>query len=47
MFRYYSCRFANDPSKRNCSRLALSREIPLPNCYTIETSMMGYITKER
>lgn len=47
MFRYYSCRFANEYSKRNCSRLAFSREIPLANSYTVETSMMGYIDKDR
>ena len=29
VFRYYSCRFANEQSKQNCSRLALSRELPL------------------
>lgn len=47
IFRYYSCRFANEPSKRNCSRLAISRELPLPNSYTIEVSMMGYLSRDR
>jgi hypothetical protein len=47
MFRYFSCRFANEASKRNCSRLVISRALPLPNCYTIEISMMAFLNKER
>ena len=47
MFRYYSCRFANERSKRNCSRLALCRHLNLPTCYTIEVSMMGFLNKDR
>lgn len=43
MFRYYSCRFKSEKNKKNCSRLALSRYLRLPTCYTIETSMMGFI----
>lgn len=46
IFRYYSCRFANEKSKQNCSRLALSRELPLPTSYTIEVSMWGWLDKE-
>ena len=43
IFRYYSCRFANEKRKQNCSRLAVNREFDLPNSYTLECSMWGYI----
>ncbi len=47
MFRYYSCRFRNELSKMHCSRLTLFRDCNLPLCYTIETSIMGFLSKER
>lgn len=46
MFRYYSCRFANQPEKQNCARLVLSRELQLANCYTMEASMWAYFEAE-
>ena len=47
MFRYFSCRFKNEPSKTNCSRLTIFRECGLPLSYAIETSIMGFLNKER
>lgn len=47
MFRYYSCRFRNEAHKMHCSRLTIYRECNLPQCYTIETSIMGFLNKER
>lgn len=47
MFRYYSCRFRNELSKMHCSRLTIFRDCNLPQCYTIETSIMGFLSKER
>lgn len=47
MFRYYSCRFRNEKHKMHCSRLTIFRECNLPLCYTIETSIMGFLSKDR
>jgi cytosolic carboxypeptidase protein 2/3 len=47
IFRYYSCKFRNDWSKRKAARLVVSREHHLPYCYTIETSSYAYIDSER
>lgn len=47
MFRYYSCRFRNEAHKINCSRLTIFRDCNLPHCYTIETSIMGFLSKDR
>lgn len=47
MFRYYSCRYKNEISKQNCSRLTIHRSCNIPNCYTIESSVMGFLTEDR
>ena len=47
IFRYYSCKFRNDWSKRKAARLVVSREHSLPYSYTVETSSYGYIDSER
>lgn len=47
MLRYYSCRFRNEPEKVNCSRLTINRVCNLPNCYTIEISIMGFLNNIR
>ncbi len=47
MFRYYSCRFRNEAHKANSARLTFCRTLNLPNCYTIEASMMGFLNQER
>eukprot|EP00347_Sterkiella_histriomuscorum_P015717 403355948 len=47
MFRYYSCRFRNEPHKVNSVRQTFCRNLNLPQSYTIETSIMGFLNKER
>ena len=47
MFRYYSCRFRTEQHKLNSARLSLCRLTNLPNSYTIEASIMGFLNKER
>ncbi|CAG9328864.1 unnamed protein product [Blepharisma stoltei] len=47
MFRYFSCKFQNDWSKRKSARLAIWKELKLPFVYTIETSSYGYLDNER
>lgn len=46
MFRYFSCRFANEKTKQNCSRLCLNRELNLPQSYTLEASMFAWLDRE-
>lgn len=47
VFRYYSCKFRNDWSKRKAARLVISKEYSIPFSYTIEASSYGYITNDR
>ena len=47
LFRYYSCKFRNDWSKRKAARLVISREHHLPFSYTVETSSFAYLDSER
>lgn len=47
MFRYYSCKFRNDWSKRKAARLVIAKEQCLPYSYTIEASAFGFFNSER
>lgn len=47
IFRYYSCKFRNDWSKRKAARLVVSREHQLPFSYTVEASSFGYLDADR
>jgi hypothetical protein len=47
IFRYYSCKFRNDWSKRKAARLVISKEQCLPYSYTIEASAYGYFNSDR
>jgi hypothetical protein len=47
MFRYYSCKFRVEKYKEGCARLALWRDLHIMNCFTIECSALGFLTKER
>ena len=47
IFRYYSCKFRNDWSKRKAARLVVSKEYSLPFSYTIEASSYGYLKADR
>ncbi|CAG9331274.1 unnamed protein product [Blepharisma stoltei] len=47
MFRYFSCKFKNDWSKRKAARLVIWKELKLPFVYTIETSSYGFLDSER
>lgn len=47
MFRYYSCKFRIEKYKESCARISLWRDFNISNCYTIETSAMGFLNKNR
>jgi hypothetical protein len=47
IFRYYSCKFRNDWSKRKAARLVISKEHSLPFSYTVEASSYGYLKADR
>ncbi|CAG9325818.1 unnamed protein product [Blepharisma stoltei] len=47
MFRYYSCKFRAEKSKRQAARLFFSREMGISNCYTFENSLYGYLDEQR
>lgn len=47
IFRYYSCKFRNDWSKRKAARLVIAKEQGLAFSYTIEASAFGYFSSER
>ena len=47
MFRYLSCKFTNERSRRKAARLVLCREYGIKNSYTIEASFHGYLTPNR
>lgn len=47
VFRYYSCKFRNDWSKRKAARLVMSKESSLAFSYTVEASSFGYIRNDR
>ena len=47
MFRFHSCRFRYEWSKRNTARLAIARQFKIPICYTVEASLHGYLNASR
>lgn len=47
MFRYPSCNFRNDFSKRKAARLVVNREFKVSKSYTLETSLFGYLSDDR
>lgn len=47
MFRYFSCKFKCEKYKENCARIAIWRDFNITNVYTIETSSMGFLNKQR
>jgi len=47
MFRYYSCKFRVEKYKNSCARIALWRDFGIPNSFTIESSVFGYLNKDR
>lgn len=47
VFRYYSCKFRNEWSKRKAARLVIAKEHSLAYTYTIEASAYGYFNSDR
>ena len=47
MFRYHSCRFLNEKSKRTAARIVLNKELGIFNCFTFEASFHSYYDHER
>ena len=50
MFRFYSCRFRKQDKssnyKESCARMAIGRQFSIANCFTLECSSFGYISKK-
>jgi cytosolic carboxypeptidase protein 2/3 len=46
-FRFYSCKFRIEQSKRKTARVVLFKEFGIMNCFTLEASFHGYIDKDR
>ena len=47
MFRFFSCKFKIEKYKENCARIAIWRDFNITNCYTIETSALGFLNRDR
>lgn len=47
MFRFFSCKFKIEKYKENCARIAIWRDFNITNCFTIEASSFGFISKNR
>lgn len=47
MFRFFSCKFKIEQYKENCARIAIWRDFNITNCFTIEASSFGFISKDR
>ena len=47
MFRFLSCKFKIEKYKENCARIAIWRDFNITNCYTIETSALGFLNRDR
>ena len=47
VFRFTSCRFRNERSKRKAARLVIWKEFKLATSYTVEASFYGFINTER
>lgn len=46
MLRYFSCKYKIEKSKLKTARVVLFKEFGIMNCFTLEASFHGYITKE-
>jgi len=46
-FRYYSCKFRNEKSKRKAARLVIWKEFNIMNSFTIEASFYGWVKDDR
>jgi hypothetical protein len=47
MFRFWGCKFRVQKSKLKAARLVLWKEFNIMNCFTLEASFHGYLTKQR
>lgn len=47
IFRYYSCQFRFEDYKKGSARWVMSREYGVSMCYTLETSLHGYINTDK
>lgn len=47
IFRFYSCQFRFENYKKGSARIVMSREYGLNLCFTLETSLHGYINEEK
>lgn len=48
MFRFYSCKFFRTDfqrGKENCARVTIGKQFNITNCFTLECSSYGYISK--
>lgn len=48
MFRFYSCKFFRTDfprGKETCARVTIARQFNITNCFTLECSSYGYISK--
>jgi hypothetical protein len=49
MFRFYSCKFFRTDfirSKETCARVTIGKQFNITNCFTLECSSYGFISKE-
>lgn len=46
-FRYHSCQFKYEHSKRKTARIVLAQEFNIQNCYTLEASFHGHFDELR
>ena len=46
-FRYYSCKFKNERKKQGSARISMWRDLGVNLSYTMETSFLGFLNKER
>lgn len=47
MFRFFSCKFRVQESKKKTARVVLWKEYNIQNCFTLESSFHGYFNKDR
>jgi len=47
MFRYYSCRFRSERYKESCARITMGKIFNVVNCFCLECSSFGFISKDR
>ena len=47
MFRFFSCKFRMQESKKKTARVVMWKEFNIQNCFTLESSFYGYFNKDR